>query len=309
MRFKNVVGFGVSALMGLLLVILVPRHLPAIHLKVSGHGVSCPWSKVFSEDGYASRLHEVLSETRKSIHGTATDPALPIDRWAATGFRQFWIPRSGTDLDGKALLAYLLSDHTVLAEELGNDGVRAGDIVLDVGAHVGTFADRALRRGARKVVAFEPDPLNRECLTRNFAVEIAEQRLVVVAQGAWSSKGQLTLHQGTHNSGMSSVVHDDGGSTFQIDVTTIDDVVQSLGLPRVDFIKMDIEGAEREALKGAAVTLKQFRPRMMLDAYHLEDDPVVLPQVIRSANPEYKETCGPCEILSNTLLPHVIIFL
>jgi FkbM family methyltransferase len=309
MPFRKVLGSIVSALIGLLLVIAVPAYGPAIQLKISGSGPGCPWPKVFSQAGYAQRLHQVVSETRNAIRKTASDPAVPIDRWAAPGVREFWIPRDGTDLDGKALLAYLIGDHTVLAEQLGNDDVRAGDIVLDVGAHVGTFADRALRRGARKVIALEPDPLNRECLTRNFATEIAEQRVVVVPQGAWSTNGQLTLHQGTHNSGMSSIIQDDGGASFQIEVTTIDEIVQRLGLPRVDFVKMDIEGAEREALKGAADTLRKFRPRMMLDAYHLPDDPVVLPQVIRTANPAYSEKCGPCEILAGSLLPHVIIFL
>jgi FkbM family methyltransferase len=309
MPFKKVLGLVVSALIGLFLVIAMPAYGPAIQLKISGTGSGCPWPKVFSQAGYAQRLHEVISETRNTIRNTASDPMLPIDRWAVSGLREFWIPRNGSDLDGKALLAYLISDHTVLAEQLGDDGVRPGDIVVDVGAHVGTFADRALRRGARKVIALEPDPLNRECLTRNFATEIAELRMVIVPQGAWSTNGQLTLHQGTHNSGMSSIIHDDGGATFQIEVTTIDEIVQRLGLPHVDFIKMDIEGAEREALKGAADTLRKFRPRMMLDAYHLPDDPVVLPQVIRTANPAYREKCGPCEILAGSLVPHVIIFL
>ena len=309
MPLKKVGGLAVSALIGLLLVTVVPAYGPAVNLKLSGSGPGCPWRNVFSQTGYAQRLHEAISENRRGIRNAATDPTLPIDRWAVPGFREFWIPRNGSDLDGKELLLYLISDHAVLAQQLGDDGVRPGDIVIDVGAHVGTFADRALRRGARKVIALEPDPLNRECLSRNFLNEVAEQRLVIVPQGAWSTKGQLTLHQGTHNSGMSSIIHDDGGAAFQIEVTTIDEIVQSLGLPRVDFIKMDFEGAEREALKGATDTLRKFRPRMMLDAYHLADDPVVLPKVIRSANPAYREKCGPCEILSNTLLPHVIIFL
>src|SRR5262245_5798016 len=145
MPFKKVLGFVVSALIGLLLVTAVPAYAPAIHLKISGSGSGCPWLKVFSQAGYAQRLHEVISETRNAIRSTASDPALPIDRWAVPGFREFWIPRNGSDLDGKGLLAYLISDHTVLAEQLGDDGVRRGDIVVDVGAHVGTFADRALR--------------------------------------------------------------------------------------------------------------------------------------------------------------------
>jgi FkbM family methyltransferase len=307
MQFKQIAVYAAAAATGLFLVTIVPDSFAAVRLKLSGRGDGCPWSNVFSEAGYSQSLHEAVTSNRNGIRQTATDTGKSIDRWAVPGFREFWIPRNGTDLDGKGLLSYLLGDHAVLAERLRDSGVRTGDIVLDVGAHVGAFADRALQRGARKVIAMEPDPLNRECLVRNFASEIAAQRMIVVPEGAWSSKGQLTLHQGTENSGMSSVLSDQPGATFQIDVTTIDDLVKRLGLQRVDFVKMDIEGAEREALKGAGGTLRDFRPRIMLDAYHREDDHVVLPQIINTANPAYRQTCA-CEILKGNLTPHVILF-
>jgi FkbM family methyltransferase len=209
-------------------------------------------------------------------------------------------------MNGMALLCYLLADHALLDSEYRSHGVRFGDVVLDGGAHVGVFTDIALRRGASRVVAIEPDTLNRECLTRNFASEIAAGKVVVVPQGIWSNKGRLLFHEGTTNSGTAGVVFNDGGATSMIDVTTIDEIVRDLRLPRVDFIKLDIEGAEREALKGASETLRHFRPRLMLDAYHRPDDPIVLPQVIRFAQPGYREACGPCEITPSQLVPHVL---
>ena len=54
-------------------------------------------------------------------------------------------------------------------------------------------------------------------------------------------------------------------------------MLRAVGVAKVDFIKMDIEGAERDALKGAAQTLKTYKPRLMLDMYHRPDDAVVLP--------------------------------
>jgi hypothetical protein len=59
-------------------------------------------------------------------------------------------------------------------------------------------------------------------------------------------------------------------------------------LERVDFIKADIEGAEREMLKGAAHVLKTFAPKLAICTYHLPDDPEVLEQIIKEANPNYK---------------------
>jgi hypothetical protein len=76
-------------------------------------------------------------------------------------------------------------------------------------------------------------------------------------------------------------------------VTTIDNMVQELGLARVDFIKMDIEGAEQKAIAGARKTIARFRPGMALCIYHLKDDPRAIPALVKQINPAYrvKQTC------------------
>jgi hypothetical protein len=76
-----------------------------------------------------------------------------------------------------------------------------------------------------------------------------------------------------------------GGTTLQLPATTIDRIVCDLSLPKVDFIKMDIEGAERRAIPGSARTVASFRPRMALCLYHLPDDPEVIPAAVRAIEP------------------------
>jgi Methyltransferase FkbM domain len=61
-----------------------------------------------------------------------------------------------------------------------------------------------------------------------------------------------------------------------------------LKLPGVDFIKMDIEGAERHALAGASRLLATYKPRLAICIYHGPDDPEVVPRVIRAANGTYE---------------------
>jgi hypothetical protein len=74
----------------------------------------------------------------------------------------------------------------------------------------------------------------------------------------------------------------------KIQITSLDNFVHKQNLKRVDFIKSDIEGAERDMLKGAKNVLKEFAPKLALSTYHLPDDPEVMESLIKDANPSYK---------------------
>ena len=62
-----------------------------------------------------------------------------------------------------------------------------------------------------------------------------------------------------------------------VQTVTIDDYVVRQKLPRVDFIKLDIEGAELQALQGASQTIKSFKPRLAISVYHKDDDLLLIP--------------------------------
>ena len=74
----------------------------------------------------------------------------------------------------------------------------------------------------------------------------------------------------------------------EVDVTTIDRFISEKGIERVDFIKADIEGAERLMLAGAKETLRRFAPNLAVCTYHFDDDPQVLEALIKDANPNYR---------------------
>ena len=76
-------------------------------------------------------------------------------------------------------------------------------------------------------------------------------------------------------------------NTGYVEVTSIDEFVRENNLPRVDFIKADIEGFERNMLEGAQETLREFAPKLALCTYHLPDDPEVMEELIKKANPKY----------------------
>ena len=280
-----------------------------VSFKLRGTAPDCPWKNVvtfYSDlEGFSNRVELHTSQLKVEQYDQAFDIQL-----ISHPSRNYWI-RKGGGYPGLNLLGYHIAEQDWLAYRNAGKSVQPGDIVLDCGAHVGTFVSQALSRGAARVIAIDPDPTQVECLRRNFAKEIDEGRVTVVPKGVWSSEGMMTLSIGSQHSGVSSLVGEAGEETVEVPVVRIDRLVAELGLARVDFIKLDIEGAEREALRGAVQVLKKYRPRLMIDSYHLPDDNVVLPEIIRGAQPDYESSCGFCDFSKKSetgLIPHTIFY-
>jgi FkbM family methyltransferase len=159
-------------------------------------------------------------------------------------------------------------------------------------------------------VAIELAPENLECLRRNFPEEIRAGRVVIYPKGVWDKEDTLTLSVSPTNSAADSVVMRPEGAQEgpRVPLTTIDNLVAELKLDRVDYIKMDIEGAEQNALRGARATLARLHPRLSLSAYHRGDDPARIPELVRSAWPGYRMECGPCADAKTFVRPDVLYF-
>ncbi len=189
----------------------------------------------------------------------------------------------GRYTDGRSITAFLEEQLDERAYDHDPVCVRRDDVVIDAGANLGVFTQFALRRGARKVIAFEPNRALLECLRRSFAEEIRTGRVQIVDAALWHSRETLNFEsEGDHEGGRLAP-----NGSAQVQAVTLDEIVESLGLDRVDFIKMDIEGAERHALAGASRTIRRFHPRMTICSYHYPDDVEVLPQVIHGIEPKY----------------------
>lgn len=170
----------------------------------------------------------------------------------------------------------------------------AGDVVIDAG---GCWGDTALYFAHEvgpdgKVVSFEFIPSNLEIMKRNFDLnDHLTDRISVVPQPLWSSPNNTLYYV---DRGPASVVSSDDIPAHQSAVkgmcatTTIDEVVEKLKLKKVDFIKMDIEGAELFALKGAEMTLSKFRPKLAICLYHGIDDFKSIPRYIDGLGLGYK---------------------
>lgn len=143
----------------------------------------------------------------------------------------------------------------------------SGGTFLDVGANIGYFTLLASRwvGPSGTVVAFEPVSTTHERLRRNLALNPTANVLAVRA-GASSAPGTaaIALEDDAGHShllaGETSV-----GRQETITLTTVDAFVTSMGLKRVDVIKIDTEGADFEVLRGAEATLRRFRPVVLME--------------------------------------------
>lgn len=280
--------------------------------KAIGKDEPCPWGHLVKFPWAIEKFSDLQDDYAKKVIPKEIDASLGIQRFE-TPTRPFWLKKDGEAMNGQRLLTYILAEEDWIMHYSPEHQVQPGDVVVDVGAHVGTFDDDALRHGASKVILIEPDPVNVECIRRNFPKEIAEGKVIIIAEGAWSSDGTLDFAEGVANSGTGSIaIKETGAKTIKVRVRKIDDMFRELKIGKVDFIKMDIEGAEREALKGAAETLKAYKPKLMLDSYHRPDDPVVLPQVIHDANPAYKASCAVCAVTrdldDHRIIPYAVFY-
>jgi FkbM family methyltransferase len=190
--------------------------------------------------------------------------------------------------------------------EKGPDSLR-GRVVLDCGAHLGTYTRRALAAGAGLVVAIEPGPQQVYCLRRTFAREIAAGRVRVEPRGVWNQEGELTLHT-RDDTGGDSILGPDTGSSEKISVTTVDRLVSDLHLSSVDLIKMDIEGSEPQALSGASKTLKKYKPQLAIASYHTIDEYRRVSEIVLKANPSYRPTPLGCRVDLGYSVPLTMMF-
>lgn len=146
--------------------------------------------------------------------------------------------------------------------------IRPGDTVLDLGGNIGTSAllFACLAGPAGRVFSFEP--VFHRVLQKNLEANGAAGNVTVVPKAVSDAVGEAEF--AVTDVGVDSRLDPDGkgGLRRRVEVTTIDRFVEEEKLDRVDFIKMDIEGAEEPALRGAARTLRRFRPRLSLASYH-----------------------------------------
>jgi FkbM family methyltransferase len=174
-----------------------------------------------------------------------------------------WWPVADTDARG-----VLLNDVKTAVPALLKH-VRARDCIVQAGGNVGVYP-LALAPIFQRVLTFEPDPTNFQCLAKNIAARDSLGRVVALPAALGEARGAAGMHVvKASNCGAHRI--DPGGS--DVEVLALDELV----LPRCDAIYLDVEGYELLALMGARYTIERFSPVLCVEdkglhrAFGIED--------------------------------------
>jgi len=132
----------------------------------------------------------------------------------------------------------------------------------------------------RKIYAFEPDAENYE---RCKGLENEIRDINLMNKGLWSQASVLRF-AGDGSQG-ARLVEEDAEGTMEVSVVAIDETVAG---GKVTFIKLDVEGAELEALKGAQNTIRRYHPKLAVSIYHKKEDIWEIPAYILSLSEDYR---------------------
>lgn len=130
----------------------------------------------------------------------------------------------------------------------------------------------------KKIYTWEPNEINRGKLIKTIE-QYGLKNIKVIPFGLWSEQSELSFSM----QGASTCISENG--TVRISVDTIDNLCSS---EKVTYIKMDIEGSEMQALRGAQNVIRRDKPKLAICIYHKPEDYYEIPLYIKELVPEYK---------------------
>ena len=217
-----------------------------------------------------------------------------LDRLLGFDFNLYELPENGAPLKLHSnalgiLQTFLLEQY---AYRRSTDPICAGpgDVVIDGG---GCWGDTTLYFAAKvgsggKVYCYEFEPGNLDVLRKNLELNPHLEGIVGIVENAlWEKSGEvLTYDPG--GPATTVALRQNQSAMAQTTTLSIDDLVSQQSLPKVDFIKMDIEGAELNALRGAEQSLRAFKPSLAISVYHRDDDWITIPDYLDSLDLGYE---------------------
>jgi FkbM family methyltransferase len=152
-----------------------------------------------------------------------------------------------------------------------NNYISPGMKVIDIGAHIGLLSVVIARKTGSngKVYSFEPTPSTHALLKQTIAINGLEAVIQPQTQAVADKKGVTHFYVtdiAAHNSNSLANNKRNYGNEHSIEVPliSVDEFVQEQAIDKIDFIKIDAEGAEFSVLKGLVQTIDRYKPKMIL---------------------------------------------
>ena len=149
---------------------------------------------------------------------------------------------------------------------------RRDEVFIDVGAHIGKYALRGAKivGNGGMVLAVEPAPINYQTLVRN--IELNKLRNVIpINLAAWNVDTNLKFFVG-ETTARHSIKANVGLGYFEVEARALDHVLS--GYNKIDWIKIDVEGAEYETLCGLEQVISKCRPKIIIEVFSKNVDKV-----------------------------------
>ncbi len=159
--------------------------------------------------------------------------------------------------------------HEPIASELVKGLLQDGMFVVDIGSNIGYYVLLEARLVGKRgrVVAIEPVPRNTNLLKKNIALNALKNvRVIEGAIGEQNGPGIIYLSERSNWHSMFPS-HQTQLGTMEVEVYRLDSLVERLMLPRIDLIRMDLEGYEVFIIKGMIHTLEKYRPRLVIELH------------------------------------------
>ena len=212
------------------------------------------------------------------LESWATDPGSFSYSLASAGLRQRNVViRNGVAKGlkfntGESCPELALGTYEVPIQNIFTQHLKAGDVFYDIGANVGFFSIIAAKLVGEtgKIYAFEPGRENAMSIAHNAALNNFDSiEVIEKAVSDTSGEGQLLLakYSGGHALATADAPPDLAGEVT-VELVSIDDLVAQNKIAPPNFVKVDVEGAELDVLKGMTQTIKTYRPKVI---YEIDD--------------------------------------
>lgn len=142
--------------------------------------------------------------------------------------------------------------------------IKENDVVFDIGASYGAYALTACAMGAT-VYAFEPEKTICIDLLRNVVINNWKEKCIVSGMGLWSEYGLVNMKDYAPHWPEQTI-------SEKYIVDTIDNIVQKQNISKIDWIKIDVEGAEEHVIKGAIKSIAKFKPKLIIECHTFLDN-------------------------------------